>query len=86
MDTQIEADKPVEDRWLVLYWSEGRWVMVEARQFITEDLARSVLAEYRKVLGPKRARMLYTGSSVPAEEIGRPRSSGPPYNSQGIPM
>lgn len=56
-------ESPVEDRWLVLYWetNTNRWVQVEARQFPTEKLARVVLAEYHKVLGPQRARMLYTG-------------------------
>jgi len=57
-------DEKPEDRWLVLYWSEGRWVMINARQFTTRELALSVLAEYHKVLGPKRARMLYTGDEA----------------------
>lgn len=58
---------PVEDRWLVLYWdtNTGRWVMIEGRQFPTEGLARTTLAEYIKVLGPRRARVLYTGWMAP---------------------
>jgi hypothetical protein len=57
----MDEMQPVEDRWLVLYWSEDRWVMINARQFTTRELALSVLAEYRRVLGPMRARMVYTG-------------------------
>jgi hypothetical protein len=59
------VDHEPEDRWLVLYWhtSLAEWVLVQGRQFASEQLARDVHAEYCRVMGPEKARILRTADS-----------------------
>ena len=59
------VDHPSEEHWLVLYFnvSTGQWVMVDGRQFASERLARETHAEYCRVMGAERSRLLFTGDS-----------------------